>query len=69
MAEGCGRDTEPEFNRFMQIAMGSACETEYQLLLARDLGYITQQEFQEADNLSEETAKLIYLWMKSKNKK
>jgi four helix bundle protein len=28
MAEGCGRDTEPEFNRFMQIAMGSACETD-----------------------------------------
>jgi four helix bundle protein len=45
MAEGCGRDTEPEFNRFMQIAMGSACETEYQLLLAKDLGYLGNDEY------------------------
>ena len=40
IAEGCGREGEKEFARFLSIAAGSAAETEYQLLLARDLGYM-----------------------------
>ncbi|HEC17221.1 MAG TPA: four helix bundle protein [Sedimenticola sp.] len=40
IAEACGRDGSKEFARFLQIAMGSASETEYHLLLARDLGFI-----------------------------
>ena len=40
LAEGCGRRTDADFRRFITIAMGSACELEYQLLLAHDLGYI-----------------------------
>jgi len=40
IAEGCGRDGERELARFLSIAAGSASESEYQLLLARDLGYL-----------------------------
>lgn len=40
IAEGCGRDSDMELARFHSIAAGSASETEYQLLLARDLGYL-----------------------------
>jgi four helix bundle protein len=40
LAEGCGR-AQGEFGRFLQIAFGSACEVEYQLLLSRDLELIT----------------------------
>ena len=40
LAEGCGRDSTGAFASFVQIATGSACEAEYQLLLARDLGYL-----------------------------
>ncbi len=40
IAEGCGRSGNPEFGRFLAIAMGSASELEYFLLLARDLGYL-----------------------------
>lgn len=37
IAEGCGRNTEVDFARILQIAAGSASEVEYQLLLAHDL--------------------------------
>lgn len=37
VAEGCGRGTDAEFAQFLQIAMGSASELEYFLLLAYDL--------------------------------
>ena len=42
IAEGCGRGTNPDLARFLQIAMGSASETESHLLLARDLGLLGQ---------------------------
>ena len=42
IAEGCGRGGDAELAQFLQIAMGSASELEYQLLLARDLGYLEE---------------------------
>jgi four helix bundle protein len=45
IAEGCGRNTDAEFARFLQIAMGSASETEYQLLLTHDLGFINKEQY------------------------
>ena len=40
LAEGAGRTGDVEFRRFARIALGSASELEYHLLLARDLGLI-----------------------------
>jgi four helix bundle protein len=40
IAEGCGKNSKPDFARFLQIALGSASELEYHLLLAHDLGYL-----------------------------
>ena len=40
IAEGCGRSGDAELARFLQIAMGSASELEYHLLLAHDLGFL-----------------------------
>ena len=45
IAEGCGRDGDPELARFLQIAMGSASEVEYQLLLSRDLGLLSHTDY------------------------
>jgi len=42
IAEGCGRGTNADLARFLQIAMASASELEYELLLARDLGMLAQ---------------------------
>ena len=47
IAEGCGRNRDSELNRFFEIAMGSASELEYLFLLARDLGFLGQEEFNE----------------------
>ena len=40
IAEGCGRSGDAELARFLRIAMGSASELEYHLLLAHDLGLL-----------------------------
>ncbi|MEK7246946.1 MAG: four helix bundle protein [Chloroflexota bacterium] len=41
IAEGCGADSDAEFARFLTIAMRSATELEYHLLLARDLDLLS----------------------------
>ena len=47
IAEGCGRNSSPDFARFLQIAMGSASETEYLILLAHDLKYLNVDQHAE----------------------
>jgi four helix bundle protein len=46
IAEGCGRRGNGEFHRFLQMAMGSASELEYHLLLSRDLKFLAASEYQ-----------------------
>ena len=46
IAEGCGRNSNKEFAHFLQIAIGSATEVEYQLLLAHDINYINDDDYQ-----------------------
>ena len=45
IAEGCGKGSNAEFNRFLQIAFGSASETEYHLVLAHDLDMLSAEEY------------------------
>ena len=44
IAEACGRGGKAEFARFLQVAMGSASEVEYHLLLSKDLGVLNQAD-------------------------
>ncbi len=60
IAEGCGRFTQKDFASFLQNALGSAHEVEYFLLLSRDLGYITPNQYELLNNeISEVKAMLI----------
>ena len=50
IAEGCGRNSNKDFAHFLQIAIGSASEVEYELLLAHDLKYINNEEYERLTN-------------------
>ncbi len=59
IAEGCGRNSEAELARFMEISMGSACELEYQLLLSYELGYLLQADYQKLNLATIEVKKML----------
>jgi four helix bundle protein len=59
IAEGCGRSGEAELGRFMVIAMGSASELEYHLLLAHDLGYLGAQDYQQLSQRTGEIKRML----------
>ena len=60
ISEGCGRNSEKEFNQFLNIALGSACETEYLLILSKDLNYINSEIFNELENTINNIKSKIY---------
>jgi len=59
IAEGCGRSTDNDFCRFLTIAMGSASELHYQIILATDLGYVDQHLSSEQTSQIEEIKKML----------
>ncbi len=65
IAEGCGRSTDAEFARFLQIAMGSACETEYQLLLSLDLGIMAQDEYSKLQGITQDVKRMLGALLKT----
>ena len=48
-SEGCGRDSDRDFNRFVQIALGSAHELEYFFIMVKDLSYLNQESYEFLD--------------------
>ena len=59
IAEGCGRDTNAEFARFLRISAGSANELEYHLLLARDLGLLGTPEHATLDAKANDVKRML----------
>jgi four helix bundle protein len=59
LAEGCGRGSDSDFARFCQIAMGSACEVEYQLLLAQELNYLASDEHERLAEQVQEVKRML----------
>jgi four helix bundle protein len=65
IAEGCGRKSSAELGRFMLIAMGSASELEYHLLLARDLGFIECEEHKGLEARVSEVKKMLTAYVQT----
>lgn len=59
IVEGCSRSSEAEYLRFLDIALGSACEVEYQLSLARRLGFLPEAEHRSVADLATQTARTL----------
>jgi len=64
IAEGCGRRSNAELAHFLQIAMGSASELEYHLLLAHDLGFLQDTEHEYLDNVTTEVKRMLSSFIK-----
>ena len=59
IAEGCGKGSEVEFCRFLQMSGGSASELAYHLILARDLGYLSAAQFVDLSMRTEAVQKML----------
>ncbi len=59
IAEGCGKRTNADFARYLQISFGSACELEYHLLLAHDLKIINSNNYRKLENILVEVKKML----------
>jgi four helix bundle protein len=59
IAEGCGRGGRADFARFLQVAMGSASELEYQLLLAYDLNFIKGDDYKNLERAVVEVKRML----------
>ena len=65
IAEGFDRNSRAEFGRFVSIARGSAGEVRAQLYLAREIGYLRNEEAQELLKQCEEVTRMLVSLRKS----
>ena len=59
ISEGCGRDSDADFRRFIQIAFGSACEVEYLLILANGLKILSIKDYDQLNPKVIEIKKML----------
>ncbi|MBU0975643.1 MAG: four helix bundle protein [Patescibacteria group bacterium] len=64
ISEGCGRSTDKDLARFLQISMGSASETEYLLLLSNQLGYLNENDYLKSTRNIQEVKKMLAKFIK-----
>lgn len=59
IVEGCGRHTEAEFLRFLDMASGSSRELEYQVTVAHRLGYLSDDQLSSLHPACVEVSKVL----------
>src|SRR3989344_2495608 len=59
IAEGRSRRTRKDFQHFLHMAYGSAAELETQLLIAKQLSFCSESQFQENNSLLSEVSKML----------
>src|SRR5687768_15199127 len=59
IAEECGKHSKQEFAHYLNIALGSANESEYFLILSKDLKYLLEEPFELLFNLVNEVKGML----------
>ena len=67
IAEGHGRGSNKEFQRFLSIANGSCSELQTQLLLCERIGYLAREQTKEALLMTERIGKMLFALSNSLN--
>ncbi|SFB77760.1 four helix bundle protein [Zunongwangia mangrovi] len=67
IAEGCGRKSDKDFSRFLYISFGSANELEYQILLSKDLNFISAEDYEKLQLQTEKIKKMLSALIKTLN--
>lgn len=60
IAEGAGRASRKEFAQFLSIAYASCYELDTQLLISNNIGFLSDEEFKNIEELINEIQKMIY---------
>ena len=59
IAEGCVRGSGPDFRRFLLMALGSASEVEYHILLSHELGYLDKSQYESLSGNATELKRML----------
>jgi four helix bundle protein len=65
LAEGSARGSDADFARFIQIAVGSVCEVDCHLLLAKDLGYLETEPYERILVVVQEVRRMLIALLKT----
>ena len=60
VAEGSAKRGPREFRRFLDIALGSLAEMSYAILFVKELGYLSETDWKELDDLRNKAGKLTW---------
>lgn len=60
LVEGCGKDSQAELAKYADTSIGSSSETEYWVLLAKDVGYFPQSDFERLTTNTIEVRKMLF---------
>lgn len=67
IAEGCVRGSSAEFRQFLQVALGSASELEYHILLAHELGYLDKSQYESLNGNATELKRMLTSFIQKLN--
>lgn len=68
IAEGAGRDTNPQFSHFLNIAYGSSYELQTQLIISERLNFISSEVNESLLEKLNEVQKMVYVFKENINK-
>lgn len=64
IAEGSSRNSDKDYARFLQIALGSAFEVQTYLVIAKDMGWVSNEKIEAIEILLEEEIKMLHAFIR-----